>query len=438
MTVGLLVPRKPFPRWIFPCALAFASYALLALAAKQPGRLPLWIWWGAQASGWIACAWFLRTVASGWPSMRWILLSALAFRCCGLWMTPSLEDDYQRYLWDGWRAIHDGSPYDRPPADFFAVAESRPLAIETALNELNNPDLTTIYAPITEFLFAASAAIAPGSLFVLKVFLLLIDAAVILLLARIGGRAAAWFYGWCPLVIAETAFHAHPEVWAIMWLLAAWLCAQRHRFLFAGAFAGVAIGAKIFAVLAMPFLAWRRPFVFLSASAGALALIYGPLLLAGSRVEWQGLRAMAGGFEFNSLGYALLAVSFGNEAARVFWLFIFGLVALGLVIAWRARKQSLAQAPLVDLLLAFFLLTPVLNPWYLVWLAPFVALRPSTRGVALLVVVPLSYATGLNLADPNLAAYAQPAWVRPLEFGVFLLALASGFWRPLLSWRKQS
>ncbi len=65
-----------------------------------------------------------------------------------------------------------------------------------------------------------------------------------------------------------------------------------------------------------------------------------------------------------------------------------------------------------------FCSTPVLNPWYLVWLAPFVALAPTRRAVALLAVVPLSYATGLNLGDPTLATYGQPNWVRPIEFGI--------------------
>ncbi|MGI9087401.1 MAG: hypothetical protein ACR2HH_06625 [Chthoniobacterales bacterium] len=430
MTPGLPFPRKNFPRWIFPFALAFCGYALLAFCARAPGRLPVGIWWSAQAVGWIACAWFLRAaVTGGWPATRWIVLSALALRYCGLWAPPTLEDDYHRYLWDGWRTLQDGSPYDRAPADFFSVNETRPPEIETALNEVNNPGLTTIYSPVTESLFAVAALIAPGSLFVLKVLLLAIDGAVILLLAVCGGRAAAWFYGWCPLVIAETAFHAHPDAWAVLWLLAAWLCARRERFLFAGALAGVAVGAKIFAFFATPFLIWRRPALFLPTFLLALGLIYGPFLAAGSSAEWGALHVMASDFEFNSFGYAVLAFCCGTKAARVLWLVLAGVIALNLFVRWVWRKQSQAQAPVVDLWLAFLLLSPVLNPWYLIGLVPFVALQPTRRAVALLLVVPLSYATGLNLAEPSLASYALPAWVRPVEFGIFFLALLSEFCR---------
>ena len=93
--------RGTLPRWIFPFALALSGYLALALWSIAPGRLPLGIWWGSQVVGWIGCGWFLRTVKRRRPALPWIIATALAFRCCGLWATPPLEDDYQRYLWDG-------------------------------------------------------------------------------------------------------------------------------------------------------------------------------------------------------------------------------------------------------------------------------------------------------------------------------------------------
>jgi hypothetical protein len=88
----------------------------------------------------------------------------------------------------------------------------------------------------------------------------------------------------------------------------------------------------------------------------------------------------------------------------------------------------LHEAPVADVMLVFFLLSPVLNPWYLVWLVPFAAAQPTARSVALLIVVPLSYATGLNLGDATLATYAQPLWVRPVEFGIVILAALRSLW----------
>lgn len=428
--------RQRFPHWILPFGFALCAYGALAIFSFAPGRLPLGIWWAVQAAGWISCAWFLRAVASGWPALGWILASALAFRLCGLWVLPTLEDDYQRYLWDGWRTIQGSSPYARAPLDYFAIPEKRPAGVETALNELNHPALTTIYAPVTQLLFAAAATIAPGSLFTLKLLLICVDFAVILLLAAIGGRRAAWFYGWCPLAVTETAFHAHPEAWALLWLLAAWFCASRRRYLCAGALLGLAVGAKIFALLAVPFLVWRRPAVVFPAFLAALGCIYVPIFAAGSSAEWSGVRAMAGSFEFNSFGFALLAAGFGSGVARFLWWMLFGAVAAALFARWVWQRRGLEDTPVADIYLLFFLLAPVLNPWYLLWLLPFAATRPSRRHLTLLAVVPLSYATGLNLGDSALAPYAQPGWVRPIEFGIFLLTAGSGLrWKRSTPWR---
>ena len=420
-----------FPRWILPFAVAFGGYLILALCSARSGRLPLGIWWSALAVGWVSCLWFLRAVRHGWPEIRWIILTALALRCCGLWVSPPLEDDYQRYLWDGWRTLRDGSPYQHTPQEFFSAPEQRPPAIEQALNQLNHPGLTTIYAPVTQLLFAVAALIAPGSVFVLKFLLLLVDLGLLLLLAALAGRGVAWLYGWCPLVVTENAFHAHVEAWALLWLIAAWLCAKRERYFWAGVLAGVAVGAKLFAVPALPFLAWRRLTIVLPSFLATLAIIYLPILATGSLAEWPGLHAMATSFEFNSLVFAFLASFCGAEAARSLWLILFALLAAILFLHWVRRGQPLDQAPMADLLLIFLILSPVLNPWYIIWLVPFAAMAPTWRALTLIAIVPLSYATGLNLGDSSLATYAQPVWVRPAEFGLLVLAFLADVWIPL-------
>ena len=72
---------------------------------------------------------------------------------------------------------------------------------------------------------------------------------------------------------------------------------------------------------------------------------------------------------------------------------------------------------------ALFLLSPVVNPWYVLWLLPFVVLRPSCWGIVAPAAVSLSYIHGHNLGDEKLLGYAHPVWVRPLEYGMIALAL---------------
>ena len=97
---------------------------------------------------------------------------------------------------------------------------------------------------------------------------------------------------------------------------------------------------------------------------------------------------------------------------------------------WYFRKTGIGAIVrgdwLYGVLLAFW---PVVNPWYLLWLLPFAAIRPSVWAWTASVVVLLSYITGLNLNDMDLHPFAHPSWVRPLEYGLILLALAYDIWR---------
>jgi hypothetical protein len=114
-----------------------------------------------------------------------------------------------------------------------------------------------------------------------------------------------------------------------------------------------------------------------------------------------------------------------GDVARVITCIAFVAIWLWLFIRW--QRDTTASTPRGDLVLGFFfLLSAVVNPWYLVGLAPFVALRPSAWGVAALAAVSLSYVHGLNINEPTLAPYVHPTWVRPTEAGIVLLGVALG------------
>ena len=72
---------------------------------------------------------------------------------------------------------------------------------------------------------------------------------------------------------------------------------------------------------------------------------------------------------------------------------------------------------------------PVVNAWYLLWLLPFAVIRPSAWAWTASVAVLLSYVTGLNLNDLQMDPFGHPFWVRPVEYGVILLAMAYDVFR---------
>jgi uncharacterized MnhB-related membrane protein len=104
------------------------------------------------------------------------------------------------------------------------------------------------------------------------------------------------------------------------------------------------------------------------------------------------------------------------EIARVICVLLF---AAAYIWFW-VRKRDAMHA---DILLGlFFLLSPVVNAWYLVLLAPFVALNPSIWGVTALTTVLLSYATGMNTGHTDMGLFDHAWWVRPAELLPVLFA----------------
>ncbi|MYD78953.1 MAG: hypothetical protein F4239_08745 [Gammaproteobacteria bacterium] len=53
----------------------------------------------------------------------------------------------------------------------------------------------------------------------------------------------------------------------------------------------------------------------------------------------------------------------------------------------------------------FFLLSPVLNAWYWVWVLPFAVLWPSAWAWTVSVTILLSYIVGLNIPGSELGNY---------------------------------
>ena len=138
------------------------------------------------------------------------------------------------------------------------------------------------------------------------------------------------------------------------------------------------------------------------------------------RLAWKGERwyrcwriPTENGFILNWMLYPTMA--------RVEGLLIFAAAFYWLMRRYWSGKDS--EPPLDIVFGMFFLVSPVINPWYLQWLLPFAAMRPRFWSVTALAVVSLSYTTGYNLGDPSLYAYAHPVWLRPLEFGLISLAV---------------
>lgn len=411
-------------------AVALAGYGLLARAASQPEARG---WLGlALVIGWLAVAVAAWSAEDNSPRRRFMVVGwAILFRLVGLGTTPSWEDDYYRYLWDGYQTVTTGNPYAAPPLEFFGREDVAPAAVAAALDGINHPELPTIYGPGAQAGFAVAALVRPGNLLVLKLGLVLAELAGWWALGRRLGWRGWVLVWWCPLAVTEIAFVAHVDALGVASVAAAVGLAASERWRRAAVLAGGAVLVKAFGWVLAPFLVvrggWRAGVMM-----GAVALAgYSVFLGQGSAAEWPAVQAMSARFEYNSTGYAVMAALVPEPASRR--------VALALALAlagvtWCRWVRS-AGAPWEGAAAAAlgwgFLFAPVMNPWYALWLLPLLAVRPTPWGIGVLLAVPLAYVRGWGSAGGATVDYTHAVWVRPTEVALVLVVIGVAAW-----WRR--
>jgi hypothetical protein len=341
-----------------------------------------------------------------------IIASGLAARLALFASEPILEDDYQRYLWDGAVTASGNNPHAMSPnkARHKANGDIGRLAQEGAdvVRRINHPDLKTVYPPVAQAAFALAYSIKPWSLGAWRSVILAFDLAslaLLLLLLREVGRSPLWaaLYWWNPVVIKELFNSAHMEAVVILFvLLALWLAMKSRP---ASALSlGVAVGAKIWPALLLPVVIRGRSFdarhvICASVLFAAVVAFWAIPIWLGGLDRQSGFVAYLSSWQTNSALFPALE----SAVATVLPTETAGLVARGVVaiclmtIAVQVSLKPIeTQADLMGraslVVAALVLLSPAQFPWYLVWFAPFLAFRPWAGFLFLTATAPLYYA----------------------------------------------
>lgn len=354
-----------------------------------------------------------------------ILVAGLVFRVVMLLTKPILEDDYYRYLWEGGAVAHGFSPYNYSPqeVDFPSAASDVPealreLGIESGsiLQRVNHPELSTVYPPISQAIFALAHVLRPWSLTAWRLVLLSVElltlGLLVLALKRLGKPAhLGLIYWWNPLVIKETINSAHMDVLALPLVLAALLLAMRAKPVRSAALLAVGAGVKIWPIMLFPVLlrstSCKREGLLPAALVFVLliAILFVPIVLGILGAESSGFAAYGGRWEMNDglfmgflksaeFGYAALGFEKDpkavNRAARVVALMVL-LLWIGGVARVPIRNHWDLCNRIVLVLGVAFLLSPTQYPWYYIWMVPFLALSPRPSMMLLTFTLPIYY-----------------------------------------------
>jgi hypothetical protein len=424
----------------------------------------------------------LHKKATRW-SLVILALFAVLFRGALLGQAPWLSNDVYRYLWDAQLFDHGVNPYALPPAAE-ELAQFRDPAIYPRMDHKN---VHSVYPPLLQILFWAgrkTAQIFNLQPFTgLKLIFALIDSGLVLVLFRLLVKINldprwAILYAWHPLPLIEIAGSGHTDgVGALTLVLAVTFLWQR-RYGFATIFLALGFLVKFIPALLLPFLlvaAWKD---WGLKKAGACAAIF-VLLIAGTYTPFaaagekliSGLMVYSEKWRFND-GFFSLVFS-GIHAILPDRLVIFLMIppsweitaetlttrridlALHIVKAITGavfmliyvrllREQIKTEASsrtdagwlviVIIILAAFFLLSPTLQPWYLIWLLPLLAIREAMNELEFcqpLISALLALSATVFLSYWVLEGYIQfgvwhePAWVKWVEYGFPLII---GLW----------
>jgi len=344
------------------------------------------------------------------------LLFAAVWHLLFLLQPPGPDDDIHRYVWDGRVQRLGYNPYVVVPCDP-ALAGLHTSETRT----LNNPDVPSPYPAGAQLFFRAVTAIHE-SVFALKAAFVLCDLAIVLVLLdvlRSSRQPAHWVlaYAWHPLVATAVAGSGHVDIVGTLLLLvsvaALW---RRWRALAAIAF-GLAVAVKFLPIVLAP-LYWRR----LRIRDGLLAafvfgLLYLPFLERG-RIPIGSLGAYVQSFRFNGPVFSMFEQVLAPQIVAVL------VVLAGFVTAiWLRRKSATWSSDAFAWPMAASLLcAPVVYPWYLLWLLPFLR-SAAALPVAIWTVsiIPTYYVWHLRtLGRP----WFVPGWIMLLEYGSVATAAA--------------
>lgn len=372
---------------------------LLAFACFLPAAWLCWSGFGAGRTG------IVLVLAVG------IAAHAAAFAPSA---PPPLTTDTYRYAWDARVQAAGINPYRYVPS----APELRHLRDDAVWKGINRKNQATVYPPGAEASFLAARVVFGTGIRASTWLFLIADALAVglllLVLARIGAPLErVLLLAWHPLAVSEIAANGHSDALAVLAgsaLLVAW--AHNRRGL-----AGIAVGAgvlvKLGPLLLVPALMRGGGRRFVAAALGVVMAGY----LAYSSVGTKAVGSLSQYLDedLGSLAWWALQPHLGRDGARLILLGVLLVVVVVVALRQHETVDQVARSALL-VLGSLLLTTAFLQPWYALWLIPFLVVTPGPAWLWLTGTLPLLYIFGI---DGRL-----PWWVRVAIYGPFVVLAA--------------
>lgn len=376
-----------------------------------------------MAAAFLVYAWVVRSFVKGrlQTGAAAIIGFGLLFRIIFFFSNPIQENDFYRYLWDGQVMAAGINPYLVAPGDIDdyknktsltiklrKLRDSDPYLKNTVFPRIGHSEVSTIYPPVAQAIFAV-VGVLKGKTTMLRTVLLMFDLAcmvlIVLLLRQL--KLPGWavvIYAWSPIIIKEFANAMHMDVIPIAFMLAALLLAVKDRWVLATVFLAIATLSKFFPLLILPFFLkrfWtRHPKQALYAVG-----IFGTVVAAGflpfiekNLSVFSGLLTYAQDWQMNAPVFSALSMFstlvIGDQNSQVLARALSGMLISIIVLTCMLRQkhtpEAIVQTSLIGMS-ALFLIGPTGYPWYFAWVLCLCAIMPAKTLILCSGLIPLYY-----------------------------------------------
>jgi alpha-1,6-mannosyltransferase len=357
------------------------------------------------------------------------LVLAAAWHTEFLRLAPGADDDIHRYVWDGRLQRLGYNPYLVIPSDPAATG------LHTAeTRTMNNPDLPSPYPAGAQLFFRAVTSIQE-SVFAFKVAFVICEFAVVFVLLEVlrrtgQGAHLVLAFAWNPLLAIEVAGSGHIDIVGALLLVVSAAALLRRWRTTAAVTIGLAIAVKFLPVVLLP-LYWKRVRIRDAALATVVvALLYLPFLNHG-RISIGSLGTYVKDFRFNGPIFAALH----QVAPSPFLAGLAVLTGLATATWYRMRRgttelspEQFAWSQFAWPMAASLLCAPVVFPWYLLWLLPFLT-SPSTLLIIMWTVSIIPVYVQWHLRALGRPWGTLPVWTMLVEYGCVATVGAIMFFR---------
>jgi hypothetical protein len=367
---------------------------------------------------------------------RFWMTASLLFRAILLFSIPALSDDFYRFIWDGRLLAAGHNPFAHVPSFYMEHAPTIPGIDFDLFNRLNSKGTFTIYPPVAQFIFWLSVKVSGhsiyGSIIAMKAMIFAFEIGTLWIFPKVARQfnipsSAVLIYALNPLVVLELTGNVHHEGIMVFFLLLGIYALGRNSLWISAVAWSFSVCSKLIPLLFLPllprYLGWKKSILFWIMTAACTGLLFAPLL-NGDII--RGFSTSLGyyfqRFEFNaSIYYLVRAVGYLVAGFNIIH-FAGPLLALAATIAIMKIAFDRFPSPVprhVDLtffvnmlwmLLAWFLCTAILHPWYIITLLAISVLTPYRFAVVWTALIFLSY------QGYGQHAYHENLWLVSLEY----------------------